>query len=73
MRTAIEEHHAKFVHSDYRVDTSKFRLEFYNRFNYLEVRDKGVSIIHKSLFSEYPWMYWAFAKKLINKIIKLGR
>lgn len=72
--SAIENHTVTFSHTDYRVDTTKFRKEFYERFDFHTVRNNIVYPRDNSLFLSYPWMARAlikkYSKKLIKKIIK---
>lgn len=72
MRTSIENHTAKYQHSDYRVDTSKFRREFYERYDYKSVRNINIKMMNKSLFSDFPWMIPIGIKNKLERKIKGG-
>ena len=66
-RSAIEEHKVTYSHTDYKIDTTKFRKEFYERFDYESIKDKCVRHREKSLFSTYPWMAWALFKTRLKR------
>lgn len=74
MRSAIETHTVTYHHTDYRIDTTMFRKEFYDRFDFHKVRKEIVSLRDRSLFGSYPWMVTAllekYSKKAIRKVFK---
>lgn len=60
--SAIEFHTVTLTHSDQRIDTTKFRHEFYERFNFDQAKNESVRLRDKSLFLKYPWMIVAIVK-----------
>ena len=74
MKSAIETHTVTYHHTDYRIDTTKFRKEFYERFDFQKIRKEIVFLRDRSLFGSYPWMMMAllekYSKRVIQKVFK---
>lgn len=69
IRTVIEEHKTDYYHKFFELDTSKFRKEYYERFNYNNEILKVAKIRNISLFSYFPVVFIkGFYNKLIYKI-----
>ena len=54
--STIENHKTDYNHSFEHIDTSKFRSEFYDRFDFDKAKDAVSRKINKSLISEFPWI-----------------
>lgn len=70
VRLAIEEHHTDYEHGGERIDTSKFKQEFYDRFDINTAKDQMSSLMNRSLFMECPWMVVRWVRKLPRKIAR---
>ncbi len=68
VKTTIEEHHTDYEHGDERIDTSRFKEEYYNRFDIDIAKDQISELMNKSLFCEFPWML----PRMICKKIRPG-
>lgn len=67
LKSTIEDHCTDYEHGQEQIDTSKFKQEFYERFDINRVKEKTSRIVNKSLFVSYPWM----VKNIIRKKLKL--
>ena len=68
LRSAIEEHRTDYEHGEERIDTSKFKKEFYERFDMNSEKDKISSRMNRSLFMDCPWMALRLIRKLTHRI-----
>lgn len=65
--STIENHKTDYNHSFEHIDTSKFRSEFYDRFDFNKAKDAVSRKINKSLMSEFPWILGNMMKRKIAK------
>ncbi len=56
VRTTIEEHHTDYCHSGERIDTSRFKEEFYTRFSIRQAKENISRMTNRSIFVDFPWM-----------------
>lgn len=74
IKSVIENHTTDYQHEYIEIDTSEFRKEYYERFNYNNQMLNMVKLINITLFNEFPNFFWkGFFVKIINKVkIKIG-
>ena len=65
--STIENHATDYNHSFDHIDTSKFRSEFYDRFDFDKAKDAVSRKINKSLVSEFPWILSNMIKRKFSK------
>ena len=65
--STIENHKTDYEHSFEHIDTSKFRSEFYDRFDFDKAKDAVSRKINKSLVSEFPWILSNMIKRKFSK------
>ena len=70
VRSTIEEHCTDYEHKWERIDTSKFKKEFWDRFNIRYVEAKVSRLINRSIFINCPWMLRYLGKKTVKKLLK---
>ena len=71
VRTTIEEHHTDYCHSGERIDTSRFKAEFYTRFSFKQAKENISRMTNKSLFADFPWMpYIKIKNRLFGRFHK---
>ena len=56
LRSAIENHFTDYEHGNSRIDVSKFKKEFYDRFNLEQTKAKTARLINRSIVLDCPWM-----------------
>ena len=68
--SSIEEHRTDYNHTMERIDTSKFKEEFLDRFDIRQVETKVSRLINRSLFINCPWMLGVLSKNMVKKTLK---
>ena len=63
LKSAIENHTTDYEHSYEHIDTTKFKEEFYNRFDINTAKTIVAKPLAKSLVAEFPWLITHMIKK----------
>lgn len=70
VRTTIENHYTDYKHGHEHIDTTKFKNEFYNRFDLNQVKKKLSKPINRSLLFDFPWMILYLSLKAFKLFLK---
>lgn len=66
VRSAIEEHHTDYEHGQEHLDITRFKKEYYDRFDLESTKMKISKKINKSLFINFIWMPIHCFKRVVN-------